>query len=363
MNAKERVRTTLAHKEPDRVPMALSASPWVVEKLKARLHATTDKELLELLHIDLFDMRGIDLKGKVAPRYIGPTNVGISPDWSGDVLPLWGVKERIVETGQGKMYQQDEFPLTEAESLEEVAAYSWPDPDWFDYRDLDKQLERWSEFAIVASGCSVFQHPTFVRGMDKLFIDMIKNPQIADYLFTRFADFYYEYFARQFQVAGDLIDILRIADDLGGQNNLLISPQMIKRFFLPRLRRFAQLSKTYGIKLLLHTDGNIYPIIPQLIESGVEILDPLQPEATDMDPLRIKKEFGDQLTLMGAISVQHVLSTGSAKDVKEEVKRRIDQLAPGGGYILSPGHPVLQVDVPVENILAMYETGFLYGRY
>lgn len=186
---------------------------------------------------------------------------------------------------------------------------------------------------------------------------------MADFVFDKFTDFYYEYYRRIFENASDLIDIFRIADDLGTQNSLLISPLMIERFFAPRLKRFADLAKEYDIKVLFHSDGNIRRMIPRLIELGVDILDPMQPEAKDMDPAGIKKEFGDRLCLQGGISAQNVLCNGTVQDVEEEVKRRIDQLASGGGYILSPGHPVLQVDVPVENILAMYETGFEYGRY
>lgn len=363
MNSKERVRIALEHKEPDRVPTSLSASPWVVEQIKDHLKVPTDRELLEALYIDLFDMRGIDLKGAISPRYTGPNGLGLSPNWTGDVLEIWGVREETIETGHGKIYSQRTFPLSEAKDVEDLKNYPWPDPGWFDYSMVRRRLEEWSDFAIVCSGCSIFQHPTFVRGMDKLMVDMIKAPEMADFVFDRFTDFYCEYYRRIFENAGDLIDIFRIADDLGGQNDLLLSPQMIERFFFPRLKRFIELAKEYHTKVLFHSDGNIHRLIPRLVELGIDILDPLQPEARDMNPERIKKEFGARLCLMGGVSVQRILSTGTAQDVRAEVKKRIDQLAPGGGYILSPGHPVLQVDVPISNILEMYETAYQYGEY
>jgi len=363
MNSKERVRIALEHKEPDRVPTSLSASPWVVKRIKDHLKVPTDRELLEALHIDLFDMRGIDLKGAISPRYTGPSCLCLSPSWSGDVLEIWGVREETIETGHGKIYSQREFPLSRAKDVEDLKNYSWPDPDWFDYSTVRRQLEEWSNFAIVCSGCSIFQHPGFVRGMAELMMDMIKAPEMADFIFDRFTNFYYEYYRRIFENAGDIIDIFRIADDLGGQNDLLLSPQMIEHFLFPRLKRFIELAKDYHIKVLFHSDGNIHELIPRLIELGIDILDPLQPEARDMNPGWIKSEFGNQLCFMGGISVQNVLSTGTAQDVKEEVKTRISQLATEGGYILSPGHPVLQVDVPLENILVMYRTAFQYGRY
>ncbi|HAL62544.1 MAG TPA: hypothetical protein DCP08_09090 [Chloroflexi bacterium] len=363
MNSKLRVKMALNHEEPDRVPASFSAAPWVVERLKDYLNVQTDRDLLEALHTDVFDMRGIDHRGAVSPRYIGPDDLGIPMDWNGDVLALFGYRETIVETDYGKMYSQGEANLSETRDIEDLRNHPWPTPDWFDYSMVREQLEEWSDFAIACTGCSVFQHPTFLRGMDKLLMDMAVAPEMAEFVFDKFTDFYYEYYRRIFENAGDLIDIFRIADDLGTQNSLLISPRMIERFFAPRLKRFTDLAKEHDIKVLLHSDGSIRQIIPRLIELGVDILDPIQPEAKDMNPAEIKREFGDRLCLQGGISVQDVLSKGMVQDVKEEVKRRIDQLAPGGGYILSPGHPVLQVDVPVENIAAMYETGFEYGRY
>jgi len=136
---------------------------------------------------------------------------------------------------------------------------------------------------------------------------------------------------------------------------------MFEKFVAPRLQKMAELAHHYDIKLLLHSDGNIYKIIPRLIELGVDILDPIQPEA--MDPLQIKVEFGDRLCLRGGISAQQILTRGTVDDVVTETKRIIAHLAPGGGYILAPGHPVLTVDMPTENIIAMYATGFTCGRY
>jgi uroporphyrinogen decarboxylase len=123
----------------------------------------------------------------------------------------------------------------------------------------------------------------------------------------------------------------------------------------------ADLAHCYNIKLLLHTCGNIEMLIPRLIELGVDILDPIQPES--MDPLAIKTKYGDRICLRGGISVQHIVSRGTITEVNAETRRIVEALKPGGGYILSPGHPVLQDDIPVENIMAMYETGYKYGFY
>ena len=136
---------------------------------------------------------------------------------------------------------------------------------------------------------------------------------------------------------------------------------MFDNFVAPRLQKMINLAHENNIFFLLHSCGDIRTIIPRFIDLGVDILDPIQPES--MDPIKIKKEFGDYICLRGGISEQNILTHGSVQDVIDETKRIIDNLAPGGGYILAPGHPVLQDDVPVENIIAMYETAFEYGFY
>ncbi|MFW5807322.1 MAG: uroporphyrinogen decarboxylase family protein, partial [Spirochaetota bacterium] len=160
-----------------------------------------------------------------------------------------------------------------------------------------------------------------------------------------------------------LVDSLAMADDFGMQSGLMISPEMFEEWVVPRIKRFADLAHSFGLKLILHSDGNISSVIPRLIEIGVDVLDPLQPEAANMDPAEIKTEFGDDIVLRGGISAQQTLSYGSTQEVIDEVKRTMDNLAPGGGYILSPGHPVLQDDIPVDNIITMYDTAYSYGVY
>lgn len=364
MNSKARVMTAINHRIPDRVPSSMNASPWVLQRLKEKLDVSGDRELMGELGIDIFDMRGLDIGGRVAPRYVGEPCHRASPNtWTGNPLPLWGIDQEVVETQHGRMYQSQKPNLSGAESIEALKDYGWPDPDLFEYDNIPIELEKWSEFAVLCSGASVFQHPCFVRGMDKLLMDLTRNPDMANFLLDRFADFYCEYYSRIFEAAGDMIDLFWIADDFGMQDKLMMSPSHFEQYFVPRLKKLIDMAKSHGAKVLLHSDGNVREIIPRLIEIGVDILDPIQPEAEGMEPGEIKKEFGDQLCLRGGVSAQDVLSTGSPENVREEVKRRIDQLGPGGGYILSPGHPVLQVDIPTENIITMYRTAREYGKY
>jgi uroporphyrinogen decarboxylase len=341
----------------------MNATTWVVEKLKAHLGLSTDRELLDRLHIDTFDTRGLDLHDGVMPAFVGPEHPSLCAEWSGNILALWGVEEKVIETESGKMFSQFVFPLKDAESLEELADYPWPDPDWFDYEHLRERLLPWSDRSVIVTGVSVWQHPSFVRGLDTLLMDLVLNPGLATYVFDRFTEFYHEFYSRILSRVADLVDSLAMADDFGMQSGLMVSPEMFEEWILPRIRMFAELAHSHGLKLILHSDGNIRSVIPRLIDAGVDVLDPLQPEAENMNPAEIKAEFGDRLVLRGGISAQNTLSRGSKHDVEDEVKRTIDALAPGGGYILSPGHPVLQDDIPAENIIAMYDTAYAYGAY
>jgi len=201
------------------------------------------------------------------------------------------------------------------------------------------------------------------RGVGNMMLEMAMKPEITEFIMDRVTEFYYGYFERVFEEAGDLIDIFRLADDVGGQQTLLISPAMLERYVGPRLRKCAALAHRYDIKVLFHTDGNVRRAIPDLIDWGVDILDPVQPEVPDMDSAELKQEFGDRLCLSGGVSAQDVLSLQGVEEVRAEVQRALRDFAPGGGYILSPAHPSLQVDIPTENIIAMYEAGSKYGSY
>jgi len=342
--------------------MMMSASPWVVKRLQDYLHVSTDKALLRKMNIDIFDTRGIDLKGAVGPKFVGPENLGIKPTWCGDLLPVFGYQEIITETPFGKAYSMGIPPLAGFDTIDDLQAFQWPEVDWFDFSNLHADLQPWAdEFAIAYTGPSVFQHATLLRGLSNLLIDMAGDQDLANYILDKITSFYYEYSQRFLEETGDFISIIRLADDIGAETGLLISPNMIKKFLGSRIKLFADLAHKHGSKLLFHTDGNVRKVISKLIEWGVDILDPVQPEIDEMNHIEIKREFGEELCFSGGVGAQEILPHGNQEEVRSEVKRVIEELAVNGGYILSPGHPVLQSDVPTENIIAMYEAGLIYG--
>jgi len=250
-----------------------------------------------------------------------------------------------------------DFILSGAQSVDELRAHRWPEVDWFDVSGFAARLEEWSDLAVMASGASVWQHASFLRGIENLLVDMLAEPEMAAFLMDRFTDFYVSFFDRMLTEAKGRIDILRIADDLGTQVGLLIGPDVFEEFVVPRLKRLIDMAHGHGAKVMFHSCGSIVPFLDRLIEIGVDILDPVQVTAANMDPGMLKKRFGPRLCFHGSIDTQRLLPHGTPGEVAATVRRMRAVLGDGGGLILAPSH-VFQGDVPTANILALYEAGF-----
>jgi uroporphyrinogen decarboxylase len=185
---------------------------------------------------------------------------------------------------------------------------------------------------------------------------------MAEYIFQRITDFYLEYLRRTLEAAGGGIDIVMMGDDFGTQKGLFMSPDMWRRFLRPGLKAFIDLGREYGCKVAHHSCGSIKPIIPDLIQCGLDILNPVQPDVHDMDRRELKRRFGDRLSFHGSISIQRTLPFGTPDDVRSEVQERMASLAPGGGFIFCTAHNI-QADTPTENIVALFEAYRTLGRY
>ncbi len=348
MTSKERVMAAVRRAEPDRVPLDLLPNRWVAERLHHDLGTRTHRELLQRLCCDVVDLRGV-----VDPVYRGPVPL-VRERADGVRENIWGWRQKVVQTATGPEEQFVEFALAEATSLEDFERHPWPSPDWFDFSDIAARLEPWRDFAVMASGPSVFQHPTYLRRSDNLLMDMAVEPELAHWLMDKFTDFYLAFYDRMLSAAKGRIDILRTADDLGMQHGLFISPEMFRTFVKPRVKKLVDMAHSHGVSFLFHSCGAIRPLIDELIEIGVDILDPLQAAAEGMEPQALKDDYGDRVCLHGGICTQYLLPGGTAQEVRAETRRRIEIFGRGGGYILAPCH-VLQNDVPTVNILAMVE--------
>ncbi|MFH1571090.1 MAG: uroporphyrinogen decarboxylase family protein [Gemmatimonadota bacterium] len=346
---RERVRLALAHRETDRIPIAMVCSginPPARRALEAHLRRergiTVDQYLAPLL----------DIAG-VAPVYVGP------PLPAGQ--DIWGVRRRPVSYGDGAYDEIDHYPLAAA-SLDDLVRYPWPRTEWFDYGSLLDRVRAANaggERCLMVANGNVFETAWYMRGFARLFEDFVLDPEFAHALLDRVADFWVEHFRRLLAAADGAVDLAFTADDLGGQEGLLMSRALWEELVKPRHVRLNRAIHEFGAAVIYHTDGAVMEVVDGLVEMGIDVLQALQFSARGMDPVALKEGFGGQLCFEGGISVQTTLPCGTPEEVRREVRERIDVLGRGGGYILGPSHAI-QAGTPPENILALFDTAAGY---
>jgi uroporphyrinogen decarboxylase len=251
-------------------------------------------------------------------------------------------------------------PLAGAQTVADVEGYPWPEPYWFDYAGMRPQCEAFGDYALVIRdpgpyATCVLRVGMYLRGMEQFMMDMAMEPTLAQAIITHVEALYLELDRRIFEAVGDLTDIYFIADDVGVQSGLMISPKMFRKFVKPSLERFIEQAHRYGQKVMYHTCGAVRRLIPDFIEMGVDILNPIQTSASGMEPAALKRDFGNALCFHGAMDIQTVLSQGTVVQVRDEVRHLCDVLGAGGGFILAPTNNVMP-ETPLENVIALYQT-------
>ncbi|HOL21505.1 MAG TPA: uroporphyrinogen decarboxylase family protein [bacterium] len=347
MSGKERVLKAIRHEKTDRVPVDFWATKDAEKNLMVYLALDNREALLERL--------GVDIR-YVFPEYAGPP-LRTFPDGSRE--DIWKVRRKPVKTGNAIYNEVSYYPLAGANSIEDLEKFEWPDPEWFKFEDMKDICSRYEQYAIVlcderTNRTTVLHQGIYLCGMEKIMMDLALNPEFVHTLFSRISDFYLKLNRRIFEAARGKIDILLIGDDMGTQSGLLISPAQIHSFILPYLKKYIKLCREYNVKVMFHSCGAIKEIIPDLIDAGFDILNPVQVRAAGMVPVELKKEFGEKICFHGGVDVQKTLPYGTVEDVRREVRERIDILGENGGYILAPTHN-FQADIPVENIIAFYK--------
>ena len=352
MTSRERVMTAFDHEEPDRVPAWLGASPEFRELLIKHLNLADDEALSVYL--------GDDFR-RVAAAYAGPDE--FSPDQNLTPGATYRTPFGVERTGYGYGMPMT-HPLKNA-TLQEVREYPWPDPAWMDPSGIRQATEKWGgHYAVLGGDWSPFWHDGIdLMDMDVLFYRMYDEPEVVDALFSYVVDYYFGTSLRIFEEAADVIDIFFIGNDFGGKSGPLMSDAMFRRFFLPHLKRLIDLGHDYGLKVMMHCCGGFAPLIPTLIEAGLDGLQALQPSTRGMEPTKLKAAFGDRITFNGCIDTQFVLIEGTPALVREKTREVLDIMKPGGGYVASPSHDYLLPETPVENVLALYDTVREYGTY
>jgi uroporphyrinogen decarboxylase len=261
------------------------------------------------------------------------------------------------------------YPLA-GMSLAQIEQYpKWPSPDEFDYAPIRSQVEaaRATGKVVVFMGdrtnrAAQLKPAMYLRGVEQILLDMAAEPEIARYIFHRIGTFYLEYFRRTLEAAGGGIDIFLTGDDFGTQTGLMVSQRMWTEFLRPGFEAFVHLGHDHGCRVAHHSCGSIKPIIGDMIDCGLDILNPLQPGVHDMDHAELKRLFGGRLCFHGSISIQRTLPYGSADDIRREVRQRFQTLAPGGGFVFCTAHNI-QPDTPIENVLTLFKAYRELGRY
>lgn len=344
MTSKERVRTAIEHKNPDRVPANFECVGSVMEKLLKKYNLSTSEQILQKFEIDI---------RAISPRYIGP-ELKTWKDANGDTISesYWGYHSKSHWVGTEFNSITSYYPLDKAETIADLENFAWPNPDWFDYESIKYQCDKFKDKAIIMGHEGPFQFATFLRSMENLFMDMAAEPEFAHRLYNRMVEFELEYYERIFKAADGQIDILRPHDDYGTQISTLFSVDMWNEYFKENTLKLSALAHKNNAFYQQHSCGAVREIIPELVKCNVDVLEPIQ-KVKGLEPEALKREFGDKLAFHGGIDTQGVLPFGTVEEVIKETQRFIDVFNVNGGYILMASQG-FEGDVPLENIEAMY---------
>ncbi len=347
MTPRQRVLTTMRHEEPERVPLFYRDVPEVRERLLNDLRLKDFDDLLEHFEIDF---------RWVEPAYIGPPledrETGIRRD-------IWGIEYRYVPFSDTAGYWEAQSrPLRNAISVAELNDYSWPNLEWFDFRTLSEQVQKYDEYALMTApgyaSPGIMQLIETLCGEQKAWTDIAINQSFFLALVRKILDFLEPFVDRMLAASGDRIDFFRIGDDYGAQQNLIVGPRHWRKCVQPALKVLKTIAAKHNAFYYHHSCGAIRKLIPDLIETGVDVLDPVQVSAAGMIPAELKAEFGDRLVFSGGVDENELLSKGAPEDVRAGVFQLLHDMAPGGGFFIGPTHN-FQDDIPTENIAAMYQ--------
>jgi uroporphyrinogen decarboxylase len=359
MKPRDRVLAALHHENPDRCPMQISFTPEFAARLREDMRCAGSSvhnphgggntyELERALGEDLL----LTSVGWANSYYANQVFGGGSDSYTDDWGVVWRNAPYQTRFGSGFYTEVVGYPLRNASAID---SYQPPDPNRDAlYAEAGRVISQYkSEYYIVGvTVCTIFETAWALRGLDQLLMDFVESPELAE----RILEIPYRYHlaaAKRLVEMG--VDMIWTGDDVGAQHGMMISPHTWRRFLKPRMAEFFSTLKSINphVKIAYHSDGNLEPIIPDLIEIGLDVLNPVQPAS--MDPAGLKKQYGDKLSFWGTVDEQHTLPFGSQDDVRAEVTDRMAKIGIDGGLILGPTHHV-QLDTPLENFWAMVET-------
>ena len=357
LSHRERVITALNHQEPDRCPIQISFTPEFALRLRKDIGQANVAQHNPHGGGNTYELERF-LNEDMLLTSIGWANSYYQVDCApGEgYIDEWGIKWMAAEYetrfGKGKYTEIVEHPLAEDSAID---TYQPPNPNRPQlYLDSERVIREYKdEYWIVGvTVTTIWETAWALRGLERMLMDLVLNPDLAN----RILDIpchYHLTAAKKLVEMG--VDMIWTGDDMGTQQNMLIAPKQWRQFFKPRMADFIKTLKQINpdVKIAYHSDGNIYSIIPDLIEIGMDVLNPVQP--TCMDPAKLKNDFGDKLCFWGTMDEQHTLPFGTPSDVEKEVRERLKTIGKNGGLILGPTHHV-QLDTPLENFWAMINT-------
>ena len=381
MNSHARAWQSLNHQEPDRILFDLGGTGLSTIHVTAYqnlrryldLPATephiafiaeqlvrVDEDLAERLQTDV----RLVLPGTAAAFEYALRDEGAYEAYTDE----WGIGWRKPKDG-GFYYDMYYHPLARADALDELKAYPFPSPlDDGRFASLRSQAEaaasKRKAVALAGPCAGIAEVYSWLRGYEQYYSDLVLNPEFVAYMLDRLVEYKCTFWERALREMGDLVDVVIEADDLAGQAGPLMSPKTYRQLIQPRHKRlFTFIKQQTSAKLFFHSCGAVRQLIPDLIDAGIDILNPVQISAAGMDPAELKQEFGRELVFWGGgVDTQRVLGTARPDQVQEHVKRNIEALAPGGGFVFATVHDI-QANVPPENIMAMWEAWQTYAAY
>ena len=378
MNSRERLLAALNHREPDRVPVDLGGTPTstisvsALENLKAKLGIESPTRVMSPIFLTAYPddpvMKrfGIDVKMVTANP---PAHFKLQVSPGGRLVDEWGIVYQKHEEAQTHFTVEKEAPLHRATSKEEIEKYPWPDPaDPSRARGLREVARRYQEegFGVVLNTPLLFMTYTqWMRGLEQFMMDTVLNRELLQYLMDKILEILLEMTRHLLEEVNPFMDVVAIGDDLSHQGGLTYSPDMYRKLFKPRHQAIVRFLKKNagGAKILYHCCGGVEPLLNDLIELGVDALNPVQVSARGMeDTKRLKSLYGRNLTFWGGIDTQRVLPFGTPQDVRREVRRRIEDFGENGGFVLAAVHNI-RPEVKPENICALFESALEYGKY
>jgi uroporphyrinogen decarboxylase len=353
MTPRQRILAALERKGTDRTPVDLWHTPEVGAALRRHTGAHTDLEMYKALGLD--KIVWVFANYQFASGDVSGSQVGAQPSV---VRTAWGAPLKGIQAGSAHYDEVAQAPMADCETPADVARYPyWPDPGRFDYEAALREAKEANanDFAVIGPWVSFFEIYCQLRGLERALMDLALNEALVEAVLDRVEAVQTEMMKRFLTGLRGHVDLVFISDDVGSQTGLLISPAMWRRHLAPRMRRWCDLVHSFGVKVFFHTDGAAEPLIGPLIDTGIDVLNPIQHLCPGMETAGLKKKYGKRLIFHGGVDNQHALPFGSPDDVRAEVRMLRETLGAGGeGFICASCHNV-QAGTPVANILAMIE--------